>query len=145
MRLTRRSSMRLASAGLMCSGLRVPGARAGVDVLVQRFTAGRPVREGRVSLKIDDVIDNGITVPVGLGVESPMTPGDHVQRLLLLAPENPFIRVAEFQFSPNSGTAAVATRIRLAGSQELLALAEMSDGTIWSGRKQVSVVAGGCG
>ena len=97
-----------------------------------------PVRDGRISIEIAELVENGNTVPISLSVQSPMTAADHVRSLALFTERNPQPEVAVFHLSPRAGRARVDTRIRLATSQRLVALATMTDGSIW--RHQVDVI-----
>lgn len=120
----------------------VPGAvlatPEALAAAVQAFTGGAPLRSGRITIEIAELVENGNAVPVSLSVQSPMTPADHVQSLALFTERNPQPEVAVFHFSPRSGRARVDTRIRLATSQPLVAVAKMSDGSFW--RHQVDVI-----
>ncbi len=108
------------------------------------FTGGRPVRDGRVTLEIAPLVENGNAVPVTLRVASPMTADDHVQRLALFTERNPSPEVAVFHLSPHNPRAVVSTRIRLATSQQLVALAELSDGSLWRQAVDVVVTLAAC-
>jgi len=101
--------------------------------------------EGKVSLELPEIAENGNTVPVTVSVESPMTATDYVKAIHILATENPQPGVATFHFSPLSGKASAASRMRLARTQEVVALAELSDGKFLVGRRTVKVTIGGCG
>lgn len=105
---------------------------------MQAFTGGAPVRDGRITIEVAELVENGNTVPVALRVDSPMTAADHVQRLALFTERNPQPEVAVFHLSPAAGRAQVATRMRLATSQRVVALAHMNDGSVW--RHQVDVI-----
>ena len=105
---------------------------------IQAFTGGAPVRSGRITIEIAELVENGNAVPVSVQVQSPMTAADHAQSLALFTERNPQPEVAVFHFSHRSGRARVDTRIRLATSQPLVAVAKMSDGSLW--RHQVDVI-----
>jgi sulfur-oxidizing protein SoxY len=113
-------------------------------VAIQTFVAGAPLRDGRVTIDIAELVENGNTVPVGLSVQSPMTPDDHVLRLALFNERNPLPEVVVFHLSPRSGRARVDTRIRLATSQRLVAVAVMNDGTCWQHAVDVIVTLAAC-
>jgi sulfur-oxidizing protein SoxY len=104
----------------------------------------KPV-EGKVVLELPEIAENGNTVPLTVSVESPMTPNDHVKAIHVIATENPQPGVATFRFSPLSGKASAASRMRLARTQEVIGLAELSDGRFLLGRRAVKVTIGGCG
>jgi sulfur-oxidizing protein SoxY len=90
------------------------------------------------------VFGNGYSVPMTLVVDSPMTEIDHVRSVLIVAPKNPIVVVAKYLFTPQSGRAAVSTRIRLAEPQTVLAVAEMSDGALLMSGTRVKVDTNGC-
>ena len=108
------------------------------------FTGGAPLREGRVTLDIAPLVENGNVVPVHISVSSPMTAADHVRRIALFTSRNPQPEVLVMQLGPRSGRAAVATRMRLATSQQVLAVAELSDGTFWRHGIDVLVTLAAC-
>lgn len=112
--------------------------------LIEQLFARTATPSPRVRLELPAVFANGYSVPLTLAVDAPMTEADHVRVLHVLAPKNPIIAVAKFQFSPASGRAAVSTRIRLAQSQAVLAVADMSDGTLLMARRWVEVDTDGC-
>jgi sulfur-oxidizing protein SoxY len=93
----------------------------------------RPIQAGRVTVKIPPISENGYSVPITVDVQSPMTRDDHVVRIAVFAEENPLPDVARFQLGPAAGRARVQTRIRMGASQRIRAVAEMSDGSLWSG------------
>lgn len=104
----------------------------------------RVIKPGKVSLQVPRLAENGFVVPVTISVDSPMTAGDHVKRIHLFAEQNPLPRVLDVELGPHNGVARVATRIRVAISQQLLAVAVMSDDSVWSAAVDVEVTVGGC-
>src|SRR5262249_26050680 len=106
---------------------------------------GATPRAGGVDMDLPTSIENGDYVPVSLGVESPMTQESYVKAIHLLSPANPRARVATFTFTPLSGKARVTTVMRLAKTQEVVAVAELSDGTLLMSTRSVDVKVGGCG
>lgn len=108
------------------------------------FTGGQPMREGRVRIDISPLVENGNAVPMSVAVESPMTASDHVRRIGVFNERNPQPNVITAQFGPRSGRAFLATHIRLATSQALVAVAEMHDGSFWSQRVEVIVTLAAC-
>lgn len=109
------------------------------------FTGGVEPQMGRVMLDMPEIAENGNTVPMHIRVDSPMTAEDHVQRVLVLADGNPSAGVATFHFSPMAGVAEANTRIRLGGTQNVMAVAQMSDGSFYMDVREVKVTIGGCG
>lgn len=120
-------------------------AATSIEEAISAFTAGRVPLEGRVTLTAPSIAENGNSVPLTVSVESPMSEDDFVEAVTVLATGNPNIDVATFQFSPASGQAAATTRIRLAKTQDVVALARMSDGSVYIDRAEVKVTLGGCG
>ena len=114
------------------------------DPDVQSVTKGAPIRAGRVKLELPPLADNGNSVAMKLSVESPMTAQDHVRAVHLFSERNPVRHMAAFHLGPKSGRAEIASRIRLAGSQKIIALAEMSDGSFWAGSASVVVTLSAC-
>lgn len=112
--------------------------------LVAQYAAGATVREGRVKLDISPLVENGNSVPVEVTVESPMTREQHVVGIAIFNEKNPQNDVALFALSPMSGRARVATRIRLAGSQQLVVVAKMNDGSCWTHTVDVLVTTTSC-
>ena len=123
----------LSALGLML--LPAPSQALPEDVqaaLRGRF-GSRAIKQGRVKVDIPGISENGSSVPLTVSVDSPMTQADHVRTLTVYAERNPLPEVARFQLGPRAGIARVQTRIRMADSQRILAVAEMSDGSLWSG------------
>jgi sulfur-oxidizing protein SoxY len=111
---------------------------------VAKFTDGAPVKTGRVKFDIAQLVDNGNTVPVSVAVDSPMTAADHVVAIAMFNERNPQRDVGVFTLGPRAGKAAVATRIRLATSQKLVAVAKLSDGSFWQQQVDVIVTLAAC-
>lgn len=101
-------------------------------------------RSGRVKLDVPPLVENGNAVPLSVSVDSPMTAEDHVTEIHLFNEKNPQPNVASFHLGPRSGKAVVATRIKLADSQQVIAIAKMSDGSLWSDSAQVIVTIAAC-
>ena len=134
----------LAAPGLLLLSQR---ARANADemrALMAEFTGGASVAPGRVAMDISPLVENGNTVPLSVIVESPMTPADHVRAIAVFNERNPQPHVITVRLSPLSGRAVLATHIRLATSQQLWAVAAMSDGSFWSDSVQVVVTLAAC-
>ncbi len=105
---------------------------------------GKPVT-GKLKLEIPEIAENGNTVPYLLAVDSPMTDGEHIKAMHVLSTTNPQPGVASFTLTPLMGKASIASRMRLARTQDVVALAEMSDGQFLVARRTVKVTIGGCG
>jgi sulfur-oxidizing protein SoxY len=115
-----------------------------LQAAIATYTGRREVKPGRVTIDVARLVDNGNAVPVTVRVESPMSAADHVRAIALFNERNPERDVARFALSERSGRAVVSTRIRLATSQQLVAIATMSDGTLWSGVVDVIVTLAAC-
>lgn len=123
-------------------------AKAGlpeVEAAIKEILGDRTAEEGRISLDLPEIAENGNTVPISVSVESPMTEDDHVKAVHIFAEGNPLPNVAKMNFTPRSGEAVASTRIRLAQTQKIHAVAEMSDGSVFTAAREVKVTIGGCG
>ena len=120
-------------------------AKNDADEAIKKFTGGKTPAEGKVKLDLPEIAENGNTVPMTVAVDSPMTEQSHVTDVLVVANENPRSGVVTFHFSPASGVAEANTRIRLAATQDVIAVARMNDGSCYMASKQVKVTIGGCG
>ena len=101
--------------------------------------------EGKITLELPEIAENGNTVPFTVSVESPMTDKEYVKAVHVLSTGNPQPAVASFRFTPDSGRASVASRMRLAKTQDVVSIAELSDGRFLIGKRNVKVTIGGCG
>ncbi len=136
-----RRQLLVAGAGVVA----VRHARAAPESLqaaIAAFAAGAPVRDGRVQLDIAPLVENGNTVPVTVSV--PGAEAASVRRLALFTERNPQPEVAVFTLGPLAGRAQVATRLRLATSQTVVALAQLADGSVWQRRVDVVVTLAAC-
>ena len=113
-----------------------------LQAVIAAFSAGAPVRDGRVQLDISPLVENGNTVPVTVSV--PGAAPASVRRLALFTERNPQPEVAVFTLGPLAGRAQVATRMRLATSQTVVALAQLADGSVWQRRVEVVVTLAAC-
>jgi sulfur-oxidizing protein SoxY len=139
--MKRRAFLALAAAAL-ASEVRAD-AREMQDAL-RKLTGGKPLNPGRVTLELPPLSENGHVVPMRVAVASPMTEADHVRAIHVLTEKNPQPNVASFRFGPRAGRAVVQTRIRLADTQTVTAIAEMSDGSFWSASAHVIVTLAAC-
>ena len=103
-----------------------------------------PLRKGKVKLDLPPLIENGNAVPMTVSVESPMTEADYVKAIHVFNEKNPQPHVVSVQLGPRAGKAAISTRIRLADSQTVIAIAELSDGSFWSDEADVVVTLAAC-
>ena len=141
--MTARRQLLLAGVGslVLRPALATP---ASLHAAIHQFTGGRVPRDGRVVLNIDELVENGNAVPVSVNVQSAMTAAEHVQRIALFTESNPQPEVMVFHLGPHNGRAKVATRMRMATSQYVTAVAVMNDGSAWQHRVQVVVTLAAC-
>lgn len=135
------------AAGLAALAAPRGSARAGLDEMraaIGAVLGTASLKEGRVTIDIPALVENGQSVPVTIAVDSPMTPADHVTAIHVFAPENPLPSVSRFVLGPRSGKAQVRTTIRLATTQVLHVVAQMSDRSAWLGTAQVEVTTAAC-
>lgn len=115
-----------------------------VQQAIRKLVGDAPVRPGRVRLELPPLVENGNVVPLTVSVDSPMTPTDRVWAIHIFAYKNPQPFVAALRFGPCAGRAAASTRVRLADSQTVVAICEMSDGSFWSGSAEAVVTVSAC-
>lgn len=111
---------------------------------IKKLTNNAAVKPGKVALDLPDIADNGATVPMKVTVESPMTDKDHVKAIHIFAEGNPRPVVMSVRIGPRAGKAEFSIRIRMAQTQNIQAVAVMSDGQAFAAKKEVKVTAGGC-
>ena len=136
----------LAGVGVAAS-IRVEPARAtpaSMQAAIQKVVGEAEIKKGRVHIDVPALVDNGNTVPLAVEVESPMTADDHVKAIHVFNELNPQPNVISAYFGPRSGRARLATRFRLADTQTIVAIAEMSDGSFWSASADVVVTLQAC-
>jgi sulfur-oxidizing protein SoxY len=148
--IRRRRELLRGFARLACGGLAL-GARPAsatpdaVTNLLDGLAGGNAPAASPVRLDLPEIAEDGSFVPLTVAVDCPMTEADHVRAIRIIAKENPQPEVAVFHLTPLNGRAEVSTRIRLARSQVVTALAEMSDGSVFTASAPVKVMLGGCG
>jgi sulfur-oxidizing protein SoxY len=117
---------------------------AEMQAAMRKALGGATPRPGKVKLEIAPLVDNGNAVPLTVTVDSPMTPQDHVKAIHVFTEKNPQPNVLSARLGPRAGRAAVSTRMRLADTQTVHAIAELSDGSFWSGSADVVVTVAAC-
>jgi sulfur-oxidizing protein SoxY len=117
---------------------------AEMEAAIRALVGEAAVLPGKVELEIPPLVENGNAVPVTVTVDSPMTPTDHVRRIALFNEKNPQPHVAVFHLRARAGRAQVGTRMRLADSQTVTAIAELSDGSWWTDTAKVIVTLAAC-
>ena len=143
--LSRRSAL-VAGAGAL-SVLVVRPASATTEAMqaaIREFSGGATITKGRVTMDIPPLVENGNSVPLVVTVDSPMTEKDFVKAIAVFNERNPQPNIGTFHLNPRSGRAWVSTRIRLGDSQNIMAVAQLSDGTFWSGSAELIVTLPAC-
>jgi sulfur-oxidizing protein SoxY len=138
--MKRRAFLAFATAALV----EVRADAAELQEAIRRITGGKPLNPGRVTLELPPLSENGHVVPMRVGVASPMTEAEHVRAIHVFTEKNPQPGVASFRFGARAGRAVVQTRIRLADTQSVTAIAELSDGSFWSASAHVVVTLAAC-
>lgn len=115
-----------------------------MEKAIRDFTSGATPKVGKVKIEVAPLVENGNSVTLGVKVESPMTADDHVKTIAIFNEKNPQPQVARFHLGPRAGRATVETRIRLATTQHLTAIARLSDGSLWSDTVEVIVTIAAC-
>lgn len=116
------------------------------ETAVAAITGGKALTpSAKVKMEAPEIAENGAVVPVKVTVESPMSANDYVKAIHVLASKNGNVRCANIYLTPANGEAFFGTRIKLGGTQDVVAIAEMSDGTFLSAKQNVKVTIGGCG
>ena len=116
-----------------------------VAAAIKKLYGDKAPAEGKVKLEMPQIAENGNVVPMTVTVDSPMTDDDYVKALHVFAEGNPLPFVATFYFTPACGKAVCSTRIRMATTQNIVAVAETSKGELYTGKTEVKVTIGGCG
>ncbi|MFZ5780824.1 MAG: SoxY-related AACIE arm protein [Pseudomonadota bacterium] len=143
-RTTRRTFI---AGAAVVSVLPAPAARATPDSMaaaIADVTGGKTVREGRVTLDVPPLVENGNAVPLTVSVESPMSQDEHVRAIHVFNEKNPQPHVFHARLGPHSGKAQVATRIKLGDSQRIVAIAETSRGEFFGAGADVIVTLAAC-
>lgn len=146
--LSRRNFLLAGAAGFVVTALGSSLAEATPEQVAEelkKVTGGKPTAEGKIKLDLPSIAENGLVVPLNFEIESPMTDKDYVKHVHFYAEGNPNPLLAAFHFTPLIPKASAQIRIRLAQTQNIVAVAEMSDGKLYLAKKEVKVTIGGCG
>jgi sulfur-oxidizing protein SoxY len=149
-RSTRRHFLKTAGSAALAGAMMRVTLRAAdatpamLNAAIRNVVGEAPLRTGRVKLDIPPLVENGNTVPMTVSVTSPMTADDYVRSIHVFNEKNPQPYVGNFYLGPAAGRAQVSTRIRLADSQKVVAIAQMSDGSFWSASIDVVVTLAAC-
>ena len=142
----RRRALRTLAAGALLLVVRPASATPEtLSVALRESFGGHSIQPGKVTLEVPKLAENGAVVPVTISVDSPMTERDYVKSIHLFAEKNPLPRMLEVFLTPYSGRARIASRVRIADSQQIMAVAVLSDDTLWSAAAQVEITVAGCG
>ena len=117
---------------------------ASMRAAIRKVVGEAALNKGKVKIDVPPLIENGNAVPLTISCESPMTADDYVKAIHVFSEKNPQPNIVGVQLGPRSGRAAVSTRIRLADSQKIIAIAQMSDGSFWSSEAEVIVTLAAC-
>jgi sulfur-oxidizing protein SoxY len=138
MEFSRRDTLALGAGAVALAALPLRAGAATADELIAEFTGGADIGDSGVTLDAPEIAENGNTVPISVDA-----PG--ASEILVVAPGNPNASVATFKFGALAGAQQASTRIRLAGSQDVAAIAKMADGSFAKSSRTVKVTIGGCG
>jgi sulfur-oxidizing protein SoxY len=147
---TRRKFLGLAGSAAVLGAVPIVTLRpaeatpAMLNTAIRNVVGEAVVRAGRVKLEVPPLVENGNTVPMTVSVQSPMTAEDHVKSIHVFNEKNPQPNMGNFYLGPRAGRAQVSTRIRLADSQKIVAIARLSDDTFWSATVDVVVTLAAC-
>jgi sulfur-oxidizing protein SoxY len=117
---------------------------ASMRTAIRKVVGEAPLNKGKVKIDVPPLIENGNAVPLTISCDSPMTADDHVKAMHVFTEKNPQPNVVSIQLGSRSGRATVSTRIRLADSQKIIAIVQMSDGSFWSNEAEVIVTLAAC-
>jgi sulfur-oxidizing protein SoxY len=144
---TRRDVLIGTLAGGLVATFRITDALATPEEMrsaIRQFVGAAQVRKGRVELDVPPLVENGNTVSLVVSVDSPMSPKDYVKSIRVFNEKNPQPNVINVHLGPRAGKAKISTRFRLADTQTVTAIAEMSDGTFWSASAEMIVTMAAC-
>ncbi len=112
---------------------------------IEKLTGGAKPAEGKVKIEMPEIAENGATVPTKVSADSPMTDQDYCKSISVISTKNPYPHICTFHFTPRSGKAWASIRVRMATTQDVYAVAQMSDGKWYITKTTVKVTIGGCG
>jgi sulfur-oxidizing protein SoxY len=117
---------------------------ATMQAAIRQIVGEAAVNKGKVAIDVPPIVENGNTVPLTVSVESPMTAAEYVKAIHVFNEKNPQPNVISVHLGPRAGRAAMSTRVRLADTQTIVAIAELSDGSFWSATADVIVTLAAC-
>lgn len=112
---------------------------------IKKLYGDKTIGSGKIKLDVPEIAENGLVVPINVEIESPMTDADYVKAVHVYADGNPLPGVVSYKFTPACGKASASTRMRLAQTQNIVCIAEMSNGSLHMAKANVKVTIGGCG
>ncbi|MES2031607.1 MAG: thiosulfate oxidation carrier protein SoxY [Pseudomonadota bacterium] len=146
--MTRRETLAMAAiaglAAILAPRLSLADEQA-VAAEIKKLYGDKKFESGKIKLDVPEIAENGLVVPVNVDVESPMTDADYVKSVHVFAEGNPLPAVVSYRFTPACGKASASTRMRLAETQNIVCIAEMSNGKLHMAKANVKVTIGGCG
>ena len=134
----------LIALGLLANPLIAFAKKQEADEAIKKIVGGATIQEGKVTLTIPPLVENGNLVVLKVSVDSPMTANDYVKTIYVIAEGNPLPNIFTAYLTPRSGTANITTRVRLADSQKVWAIAQMSNGSFWQGSAETLVTLSAC-
>ena len=149
-KMTRRNWLRYVqklgfiTLGLWITPSLVLAKKEDADEAIQKITGGAKIQEGKITLTIPPLVENGNLVVLKVTVDSPMTANDYVKTIHVIAEGNPLPNIFTAYLTPRSGTANITTRVRLADSQQVWAIAQMNNGSFWQGSAETLVTLSAC-
>ena len=145
---TRRETLAMAAiaglAAILAPRLSLADEQA-VAAEIKKLYGDKKFESGKIKLDVPEIAENGLVVPVNVDIESPMTDADYVKSVHVFAEGNPLPAVVSYRFTPACGKASASTRMRLAETQTIVCIAEMSNGKLHMAKANVKVTIGGCG
>lgn len=145
---TRRETLALAAMAGLAAFLApkmLLADEAAVTAEIKKLYGDKKLESGKIKLDVPEIAENGLVVPINVEVESPMTDADYVKAVHVFADGNPLPGVVTYKFTPACGKASASTRMRLAQTQNIVCVAEMSNGTLHMAKANIKVTIGGCG
>lgn len=133
-----------AFAAILAPSMALADVKA-VEAEIKKLYGDKAMQSGKIKLDVPQIAENGLVVPITVEVESPMTDADYVKTVHVFADGNPLPNVLTYRFTPECGKANASARMRLAQTQNIVCVAEMSNGSLYSVKSEIKVTIGGCG
>lgn len=144
--LTRRGLLGMGAGAVLISAtpLLAMAEEEDLQAAVKAAFGNRKINDDKVTLELPPISENGYSVPLSVRVDSPMTDADHITQIAIFSPRNPLPDLIRFKLGPRAGKAEITTRIRLSGTQRLIAIAEDNQGNLWRGGAETMVTLAAC-